>query len=167
MNMLGNIIRFMFQPFLQQNPMDGLPEDDKVICSGQWHGLRAMPSAMLPALAIRPGQCAQYRQQDATNSQLPALPPIPPLVPERSDFFDGDAPAADKVGGFLTRALAATGSDADRMPAALVPWICDSLLSNHSVKACGRDFMDIMSLERGSKEEHTRKALRASCERSK
>ena len=28
--------------------------------------------------------------------------------------------------------------------AALVPWICDALLSNHSVKAYGRDFMDFV-----------------------
>ena len=27
---------------------------------------------------------------------------------------------------------------------ALVPWICDALLSNHSVKAYGRDFMDFV-----------------------
>ena len=33
-----------------------------------------------------------------------------PLVPERSDFLDGDAPAADKVQAFLAQALAATGT---------------------------------------------------------
>ena len=35
---------------------------------------------------------------------------------------------------------------ADRPPSAgaLVPWICDALLSNHSVKAYGRDFMDFV-----------------------
>ena len=27
---------------------------------------------------------------------------------------------------------------------ALVPWICDALLSNHSVKAYGRDLMDFL-----------------------
>jgi site-specific recombinase XerC len=74
---------------------------------------------------------------------LPVLPPRrPPLVPERSEFLDGDAPAADKIAAFLTRALEATGSDASNVGAALVPWICDALLSNHSVKAYGRDYLD-------------------------
>jgi integrase/recombinase XerD len=82
------------------------------------------------------------------GAALPALPsatPLrPPLVPERSDFLEGDAPAAEKVAAFLTRALEATGGDADRAAAALVPWICDALLSNHSVKAYGRDFLDFV-----------------------
>jgi site-specific recombinase XerD len=74
---------------------------------------------------------------------LPAVPPRPPLVPESSDFLEGDAPAADKVQAFLTRALEAAGGSQDTA-AALVPWICDALLSNHSVKAYGRDFMDFV-----------------------
>jgi integrase/recombinase XerD len=86
-------------------------------------------------------------ETDNTDCQLPALPPAidkaflvrPPLVPERSDFFEGDAPAADKVEAFLTRALEASDGSAT-VAAALVPWICDTLLSNHSVKAYGRDF---------------------------
>src|SRR4051794_12189777 len=67
-----------------------------------------------------------------------------PLVPERSDFLDGDAPAAAKVGAFLAQALAVTGTDAPTTAGALVPWICDALLSNHSVKAYGRDLMDFL-----------------------
>ncbi len=67
-----------------------------------------------------------------------------PLVPERSHFLDGDAPAADKVQAFLAQALAATGTDAPTTAGALVPWICDALLSNHSVKAYGRDLMDFL-----------------------
>ena len=67
-----------------------------------------------------------------------------PLVPERSDFLEGDAPAAAKVEAFLARALAATGGDAPTTAGALVPWICDALLSNHSVKAYGRDLMDFL-----------------------
>ncbi len=63
---------------------------------------------------------------------------------ERTDFLEGDAPAAAKVEAFLTQALAACGSDAQRPPAALVPWICDALLSNHSVKAYGRDLADFV-----------------------
>ena len=71
-------------------------------------------------------------------------PPRVPLVPERSDFLEGDAPAAAKVEAFLARALEATGSDAPTTAGALVPWICDALLSNHSVKAYGRDLMDFV-----------------------
>jgi hypothetical protein len=64
-------------------------------------------------------------------------------VPERSDFFEGDAPAADKVQAFLANALEASGGSAN-VAGALVPWICDALLSNHSVKAYGRDFLDFV-----------------------
>jgi site-specific recombinase XerD len=71
-------------------------------------------------------------------------PPRAPLVPERSDFLEGDAPAADKVEAFLAKALEASGSDANATAGALVPWICDALLSNHSVKAYGRDLMDFL-----------------------
>jgi len=84
-----------------------------------------------------------FIEKDATDPQLPALPPRPPLVPERSDFLEGDAPAANKVEAFLTRAL--EPSDGSSTVAdALVPWICDALLSNHSVKAYSRDFMDFV-----------------------
>ena len=71
-------------------------------------------------------------------------PPRTPLLPERTDFLEGDAPAAAKVEAFLARALEATGSDAPSTAGALVPWICDALLSNHSVKAYGRDLMDFL-----------------------
>ena len=58
------------------------------------------------------------------DSQLPTLPPLrSPLVPERSDFLEGDAPV-DKVQAFLARALEAIGADADITAWALVPWIC-------------------------------------------
>ena len=88
-----------------------------------------MPSPNLPAVP---------------QPEAEAAPPRPPLVPERSDFLEGDAPAADKVEAFLARALEATGSDAPTTAGALVPWICDALLSNHSVKAYGRDLMDFL-----------------------
>jgi site-specific recombinase XerD len=65
-------------------------------------------------------------------------------VPEQSDFLDGDALVADKVQSFLARALVATGGDANQAAAALVPWIRDAKLSNHSVKAYGRDFLDFV-----------------------
>jgi integrase/recombinase XerD len=82
----------------------------------------------------------------------PAIPahedePAPrhvPLVPERSDFLDGDRPAADKVQAFLAGALQALSSQAHTIAGALVPWICDALLSNHSVKGYGRDLMDFL-----------------------
>ena len=85
-------------------------------------------------------------------SNVPAVPPTDaepapphtPLVPERTDFLEGDAPAAAKVEAFLARALEATGSNANITAGALVPWICDALLSNHSVKAYGRDLMDFV-----------------------
>jgi site-specific recombinase XerD len=81
-------------------------------------------------------------------SPIPLLPPPAgpaparrPLVPEAADFLEGDTPAAAKVEAFLARALPA----ADAGPAqALVPWICDALLSNHSVKAYGRDLVDFV-----------------------
>src|SRR5215813_3274024 len=71
-------------------------------------------------------------------------PPRVPLVPERSDFLEGDSPAAAKVEAFLAQALEATSSEANLTAGALVPWICDALLSNHSVKAYGRDLMDFV-----------------------
>jgi site-specific recombinase XerD len=145
MHMLWNIIRFMFHPLFQQRPMDRLPDEDpKVIFPDQWHGRRAIPGPEIPTAQSISEETVQLIEKDNSDSQLPALPAAPPLVPERSDFFDGDAPAADKVGNFLTRALVATGNDADQITAALVPWICDSLLSNHSVKAYGRDFVDFV-----------------------
>src|SRR4051812_566016 len=89
---------------------------------------------------------------ERTDAQLPALPqpdgePTPPrvpLIPGRSDFLEGDAPAADKVQAFLSGALEAISSEANTIAGALVPWICDALLSNHSVKAFGRDLMDFL-----------------------
>ncbi len=81
-----------------------------------------------------------------TNSDLPAIPPAaaprPPLVPEASDFLDGEAPTADKIAVFLAHALEATGHSATAITAALGPWVCDALLSNHSVKAYHRDLTD-------------------------
>ena len=82
-----------------------------------------------------------------TSGEAPALPALPlkrvPLLPERSDFLEGDAPAAEKVEAFLARALEASGG-APTTAGALVPWICDALLSNHSVKAYGRDLTDFL-----------------------
>jgi len=92
-------------------------------------------------------QSPMFRPPADRDNQLPALPPATPprapLVPERADFLEGDVPAADKVEAFLAHALEATG-DGSATAKALVPWICDALLSNHAVKAYGRDFMDFV-----------------------
>ena len=90
---------------------------------------------------------SESRPDTDAEAALPAVTPPkrPPLLPERSDFLEGDAPAAAKVGAFLARALEAAGGDAPANAAeALVPWICDTLLSNHSVKAYGRDLTDFL-----------------------
>ena len=77
---------------------------------------------------------------------LPALPsvspPRPPLVPERSDFLEGDALATDRVQALPARALDATGGDADHATAALVPWICDALLSTDHVRFYKRGLLE-------------------------
>ena len=72
----------------------------------------------------------------------PVAPKPPPLLAERTEFLEGAAPVAGKVEAFLAHALAASGGDAPGTAGALVPWICDVLLSNHSVKAYGRDLAD-------------------------
>jgi site-specific recombinase XerD len=63
-----------------------------------------------------------------------------PLVPEELDLLEGDEPAQDKVSAFLRGALAKKGNDG--ASEALVPWMCDVLLSKHSLKAYGRDLVD-------------------------
>jgi site-specific recombinase XerD len=81
----------------------------------------------------------------ATSLPVPVPKPARvPLVPERSKFLDGDAPAADKVADFLARALPAAGVGPTTPAEALVPWVCDVLLSEHSVKAYGRDLVDFV-----------------------
>ena len=94
-----------------------------------------------------PKSDAEPRPDTDAEATLPAMSPPkrPPLLPERSDFLEGDTPAAAKVEAFLARALEAAGGDAPSNAAeALVPWICDALLSNHSVKAYGRDLTDFL-----------------------
>ncbi len=70
--------------------------------------------------------------------------PRVPLVSESSDFLVGDEPASDKVEAFLSQALAASRSGPERVAKALVPWMCDVLLSKHSLKAYGRDLVDFV-----------------------
>ncbi len=149
--MLWNIICFMFQPIIRQQTMVRLPDDSgsdaKVIFPNQWHNRPDTASHEHGTVQNSVKETVPFIAKGNTDSQLPvispAAPPRPPLVPERSDFFEGDAPAADKVKAFLTRALEASDESAT-VAGALVPWICDALLSNHSVKAYGRDFMDFV-----------------------
>ena len=138
---------FLVKPMLRLP--GGSAPDSKVIFPEQWHARPAAPDPELPTAATSAGQAPPDRNDD--TARLPALPvpidkpspALPPLVPERSDFFEGDAPAADKVQAFLANALEASDGSAT-VAGALVPWICDALLSNHSVKAYGRDFMDFI-----------------------
>ena len=141
----------------------------KVIFPAHWHGRPATQGTELATVQNSVQETVQIIENDGESSeinctppsdlrpagtkppgkdQLPALPSRPTLVPENSDFFEGDAPAADKVQAFLANALEACGGSATdgsaSVAGALVPWICDALLSNHSVKAYGRDFMDFI-----------------------
>src|SRR5262245_31781306 len=79
----------------------------------------------------------------APGSREPDAPPRPPLLPERSDFLEGARPATEKVEAFLAKTLAAAAGP-ERAVKALVPWMCDVLLSKHSLKAYGRDLTDFV-----------------------
>ena len=91
-----------------------------------------------------------YEVLDETT--LPALPPPdaewrhpPHPAPARAERLPGGGRNVGREGRGVPRpAFSATGSDAPSATAALVPWICDVLLSNHSVKAYGRDLMDFV-----------------------
>lgn len=90
---------------------------------------------------LPPGRSGPPYIRKAPQGPVPAA--HSPLVPERSDFLAGGSPAADKVADFLRQALPAAAGTKNAA-AALVPWICDALLSNHSVKAYGRDLLDFL-----------------------
>ena len=60
----------------------------------------------------------------------------PPLVPERGDVFEGDEPAEEKVSAFLARVIPAAEEGRQSPAGALVAWVCDVPLSEHSVRAC-------------------------------
>jgi site-specific recombinase XerD len=79
---------------------------------------------------------------EAVAPSRPRCPSV--LLPERSDFLEGDEPAAGKVEAFLAKALDSIAANPEGTAHALVPWICDVLLSNHSNKAYGRDFLDFV-----------------------
>jgi hypothetical protein len=82
-----------------------------------------------------------------TTADAPAGQKLPsprrPLLSEHSEFLQGEEPAAAKVEAFLSQTLAAT-SGPHLAARALVPWMCDVLLSKHSMKAYGRDLVDFV-----------------------
>ena len=84
-----------------------------------------------------------------TTTNLPAVLPTDAASarprPARAERLPGRrCPGRCQGGGVPGPGLEATGSDAPSTAGALVPWICDALLSNHSVKAYGRDLMDFL-----------------------
>jgi len=62
-------------------------------------------------------------------------------VHERETVLIGDLPVEDRVSAFLARVMPSVqpGHPATGLNAALVPWVCDVLRSEHSVKGYGRD----------------------------
>jgi site-specific recombinase XerD len=87
-----------------------------------------LPAAAMPA---KPPKTTALAETKPTRR--------PPLVPERIDLFEGDEPAEEKVAAFLATVIPAA-EEARQSPArALVAWVCDVLLSEHSVRAYGRD----------------------------
>jgi hypothetical protein len=69
-------------------------------------------------------------------SNLPAvnLPAVPTLVPQ-----DLDLTTEDKVASFLSELLPATHEERSTPAAAILPWVCDRLPSEHSRRAYARD----------------------------
>ncbi len=64
-----------------------------------------------------------------------------PLVPEFVEVMEGDSAAEEKVSSFLAKVIPAAtmGNSKNNPVSALVPWICDVLLSDHSIRGYGRD----------------------------
>ena len=83
-------------------------------------------------------------RMNLSSFRRPFPPPARALWCPSEETSSKATPAAAKVEAFLAEALEAAGGDADMTAGALVPWICDALLSNHSVKAYGRDLMDFI-----------------------
>jgi site-specific recombinase XerD len=99
--------------------------------------LNMFKHSLLPALPPDIGTPAGTCEPDSSPSART------PLVPERSDFLEGEEPASDKVEAFLAKTLAAAAGP-EQAAKALVPWMCDVLLSKHSLKAYGRDLTDFV-----------------------
>ena len=84
--------------FQQSRTVDFMPspiDETNAIFPEQWHG---RPATELPTVPNSSEETVQLIEKDDKSSeingtlpsdpQLPALPARPPLVPERSDFFD-------------------------------------------------------------------------------
>ncbi len=79
---------------------------------------------------------------EALETDAHALFPVNvPLVPEETRMEWGSDTTESKVEAFLARVVPAAGTNATSPDArsALVPWVCDTLLSEHSVVGYGRD----------------------------
>ena len=128
-------------------PDDSTP-DSKVIFPEQWHGRPAAPGPELPAV---PNRDEGKRHRSSSDHRSPAPGPAaepqprPALPSSPSAAISSRAtprPPTRSRPSWPTPWRPAT--DRPRVAGALVPWICDALLSNHSVKAYGRDFMDFV-----------------------
>ena len=78
-----------------------------------------------------------------SNPDQPA--PLVPLVPTPIEVFDGHVPAEEKVSAFLAKVIPAADATRTSPAAALVPWVCDVLQSEQSIKAYGRDLASFVS----------------------
>ncbi len=74
---------------------------------------------------------------EAKPSEKPSQ--YPPSVPERVLVLEHGDATEEKVAEFLSRVIPATIAPKNHPARALVPWVCDVLLSEHSLKAYGRD----------------------------
>ena len=83
------------------------------------------------------------------NTTVPALVKHQPLVPERVDLLDGENVSEDKLTAFLSKMIPATAHTRRHAAAALVPWICDVLESEQSIKAYGRDLAAFVTAMQG------------------
>jgi len=81
-----------------------------------------------------------HADPDSYLPALPTAPPRPPFVPERADFLEDDTPAADRQGRSLPGPRPGVSRRRIGRGGALVFWICDTLVSNYTVKAYGHDF---------------------------
>ena len=113
-------------------------------------GTRAHPRCLSVPSRIAP-RINRLSEPRRVRHRLPAIPQQgaepaparPPLLSQWTDLLGGDAPAAAKFEAFLARAPEATGGDDPATAGALVPWICDALLSNRSVKTYGSALMNV------------------------
>ena len=118
-----------------------MPDSDPTHFPQQWH--RSSCHTELPTAPGSSPDRDEIRQLPALPvPQLPATPALP-SCPSAATSSTATPRPPTRSQAFLAHALEASGGSAT-VAGALVPWICDALLSNHSVKAYGRDFMDFV-----------------------